>query len=128
MQFVKWDCRSGNAGVDRTGELGWFDFEYCGRRHGAEDTGLLIADEAWPIDLALMLHIVKKTFPSDELRSLEESLDFLCLYIPFHAMWRLALIIKKVKSRGWRSKARILERDDVGHHPQFAINLSVKGA
>lgn len=43
-QFVKWDCRSGNAAIGTDGRLRWFDFEYSGARHGAEDIAWLIGD------------------------------------------------------------------------------------
>ena len=45
--FVKWDCRAGNAAIGPDGCLRWFDFEYSGLRHGAEDFAWLIADEVY---------------------------------------------------------------------------------
>ena len=61
-QFVKWDCRSGNAALDETGKLRWFDFEYCGLRHGAEDFAWLIADETWPLDGQSMFDMVRDAY------------------------------------------------------------------
>ena len=63
-QFVKWDCRSGNAAIDNKDKLRWFDFEYAGLRHGAEDIAWLIGDEAWPIRPQDMVDIVDQCLRS----------------------------------------------------------------
>ncbi len=127
VQFVKWDCRSGNAAVDDTGVLRWFDFEYCGLRHGAEDIAWLIADEAWPVAPETMIEIVKDNHSELMGTDQEAYLEYLSLYVTFHALQRLTLIIDEVKRRGWRSKTKIRERDDVGRHPEFAANICAIG-
>jgi len=123
QQFVKWDCRSGNAALDTSGKLSWFDFEYCGRRHGAEDLAFLIADEVWPVDPATMLTIVTENLRDTEIPNSAAYLSYLSLYTTFHALQRLTLIVEETRKRGWRSKTRVLERDDVGKHPEFAANI-----
>ncbi|NBB97461.1 MAG: hypothetical protein GVY34_04715 [Alphaproteobacteria bacterium] len=122
-QFVKWDCRSGNAALDETGALRWFDFEYCGLRHGAEDFAFLIADESWPLDARTMFDMVHDAFDPDIPGTREEWLDYLSVYTVFHALQRLQLMQSEVAKRGWKSKRKVVARDDVGLHPDFALQL-----
>jgi hypothetical protein len=127
-QFVKWDCRSGNAALDEDGALRWFDFEYCGLRHGAEDVAWLIADEAWPVGPETMLRIVRDNHRDHVGGTADAYVGYLSFYTTFHALQRLGLILSEVRGRGWRSKAQIRARDDVGIHPEFAQNICRIGA
>lgn len=126
-QFLKWDCRAGNAAQDTSGTLCWFDFEYCGMRHGAEDLAWLIADESWPLSAADMFEIVAHALPQYGVTDVAGYLDYLALYTTFHSLQRLTLIEGEVSRRGWRSKSRIIARDDVGRHPEFAAHLCETG-
>lgn len=127
-QFLKWDCRSGNAALAADGTLCWFDFEYCGKRHGAEDIAWLIGDESWPIDAQTMFDIVETLLPAYGIKHPQAFMDYLALYTTFHAAQRLQLIVSETQRRGWRSKTKIIERDDVGRHPEFARNICAIGA
>ncbi|MCC1480864.1 hypothetical protein [Roseibaca sp. Y0-43] len=122
-QFVKWDCRSGNAALDDSGKLRWFDFEYCGLRHGAEDFAWLIADESWPLDAQTMFDMVRDAYDPDTPGTRDAWLDYLSLYTVFHALQRLQLMQSEVARRGWKSKRKVVARDDVGLHPDFALQL-----
>lgn len=122
-QFVKWDCRSGNAAIGRDGKLRWFDFEYAGLRHGAEDLAWLIGDEAWPLAPEQMVDVVIDAFDSSCGIPLPDYLDYLSVYLTFHAVQRLKLISKEAKKRGWLSKERIRRYDDAGVHPEFAAQI-----
>jgi len=122
-QFVKWDCRSGNAALDAAGKLRWFDFEYCGVRHGAEDFAFLIADESWPMDPATMFDMVRDAFDPDTPGTRDDWLKYLSVYTVFHALQRLQLMQSEVAKRGWKSKRKVVARDDVGLHPDFAVQL-----
>lgn len=122
-QFVKWDCRSGNAALDASGKLRWFDFEYCGLRHGAEDFAWLIADESWPMAPQTMLDMVRDAYDPDIAQPRDAWLDYLSLYTVFHALQRLQLMQSEVAKRGWKSKRKVVARDDVGLHPEFALQL-----
>ncbi len=122
-QFVKWDCRSGNAALDDAGKLRWFDFEYCGLRHGAEDFAWLIADESWPMPPQTMLDMVQDAFDPDVAEDRSTWLEYLSVYTVFHALQRLQLMQSEVAKRGWKSKRKVIARDDVGLHPEFAIQL-----
>lgn len=123
LQFVKWDCRSGNAALDAAGKLRWFDFEYCGVRHGAEDFAFLIADESWPLDPQTMFDMVRDAYDPDTPGTRDDWLDYLSVYTVFHALQRLRLMQSEVAKRGWKSKRKVVARDDVGLHPDFAIQL-----
>lgn len=123
QQFVKWDCRSGNAAVGPDGHLRWFDFEYAGVRHGSEDIAWLLGDEAWPVAPDVMEQIVVDAFDPNAGYKLEEYLSYLSLYLTFHCIQRLKLIVKEAARRGWLSKTRIRKYDDAGVHPEFAAHI-----
>jgi hypothetical protein len=127
-QFVKWDCRSGNAAIGRDDVLRWFDFEYSGLRHGAEDIAWLIGDEAWPVSPEVMLEIVRSEFDPGCGHALDPYLDYLALYLTFHCAQRFKLIVKEAGKRGWLSKRRIRKYDDAGVHPEFGAQICRVGA
>lgn len=127
-QFVKWDCRSGNAALDEDDRLRWFDFEYAGLRHGAEDLAWLLGDESWPLDGQAMLEIVEEAFDPDCGHDFDDYLAYLAIYTTLHCVQRLTLILREVQRRGWRAQETIVERDDVGRHPVFAAHLCRVGA
>jgi len=127
-QFLKWDCRSGNAALDKIGHLRWFDFEYSGLRHGAEDIAWLIGDEAWPIGPQQMLDIVVDAFDPGCGHNLEDYLDYLSIFLTFHCIQRFKLITKEAEKRGWLSKEKVRKYDDAGVHPDFAAQICRVGA
>ncbi|MGJ8545637.1 MAG: hypothetical protein ACSHWZ_09365 [Sulfitobacter sp.] len=127
-QFVKWDCRSGNAALDAQGRLRWFDFEYCGMRHGAEDLAWLMGDEAWPLRPEDMLEVVTDAYDPANGHDLDAYLEYLSVYLTFHVVQRVKLIAKESRKRGWLSKTRIRKYDDAGVHPDFAAQACRVGA
>ena len=126
-QFLKWDCRSGNAAIGNDDKLRWFDFEYSGTRHGAEDIAWLIGDEAWPLDPHDMNQIVRDAYDPEIGDTLDEYMDYLSVYLTFHCVQRLKLIVKEARKRGWLSKTRIRQYDDAGVHPDFAAHICLVG-
>jgi hypothetical protein len=127
-QFVKWDCRSGNAAIGDDDRLRWCDFEYCGVRHGAEDVAWLLGDEAWPVNPETMEQIVISAFDPKAGHALEPYLNYLSVYLTLHCVQRIKLIIKEVHKRGWLSKTRVRKYDDAGVHPEFAAQICKVGA
>jgi hypothetical protein len=127
-QFVKWDCRSGNAAIGDDDRLRWFDFEYAGMRHGAEDIAWLIGDEAWPVAPDAMVDVVIEAFDPECGIEMDDYLDYMAVYLTFHCVQRLKLISKEAKKRGWLSKDRIRRYDDAGVHPDFAAQMCRVGA
>lgn len=128
VQFVKWDCRSGNAAIGDDGRVRWFDFEYCGLRHGAEDLAWLLGDEAWPLSPEVMEEIVIAAFDPNSAHELRPYMDYLAVYLTLHCIQRFKLIVKEVRKRGWQSKTRVRKYDDAGIHPEFAIQICKVGA
>jgi hypothetical protein len=128
LQFVKWDCRTGNAALDPHDRLRWFDFEYAGLRHGAEDLAWLIGDESQPLDGPMLEAIIRDALDADPPGGREDYMDYLAVYTVFHILQRLDLILSEARSRGWLKIQRVLDRDDVGVHPQFAAHLCRVGA
>lgn len=127
-QFVKWDCRAGNAAIGADQRLRWFDFEYAGLRHGAEDFAWLIGDEAWPLAPGLMADIVQANFDPACGHARAGWMAYLALYLTFHTLQRLMLIRHDAARHGWRPKALLRRKDDVGAHPDFAAHLCAVGA
>lgn len=121
-QVLKWDCRAGNAALDDAGRLRWFDFEFAGTRHGAEDFAWLIGDEVWPLPADTMLDIVADAFDPSCGHARGDYLSYLALFATFHAIQRILLIVSEVRRRGWSTKARALRRDKVGTHPEYGRN------
>lgn len=126
--FVKWDCRSGNAAIGDDDRLRWFDFEYSGVRHGAEDVAWLLGDEAWPMAPDTMRDIVVAAFDHNGGHDLDAYLDYLSVYLTLHCVQRFKLILKEVHKRGWLSKTRVRKYDDAGVHPEFAAQICRVGA
>lgn len=121
--FLKWDCRAGNAALDATGRIGWFDFEHSGLRHGAEDLAWLIADEVWPLPAGTMFKIVAALHQPFDDETTEDYLAYLAFFTGLHAVQRLHLVINQVQKHGWIPTARILARDQVGVTPQMGCRL-----
>jgi len=126
-QFVKWDCRSGNAAIDDTDRLRWFDFEYSGMRHGAEDFAWLIGDEAWPIAPEDMVDVVIDAYDPETGHEIGPYLEYLSVYLTFHSIQRFKLIINEAKKRGWLTKRKVRKYDDAGVHPEFAAQICKVG-
>lgn len=126
--FVKWDCRAGNAAIGQDNRVRWFDFEYAGLRHGAEDVAWLAADETWPVAPAVMEEIVADAFDRGRGRRRQDYLDYLAIYTTFQAAQRIGLILHEASLRGWQRKNRVRELDDAGVHPDFVIQLLRVGA
>lgn len=126
-QFVKWDCRSGNAAIDADGRMNWFDFEYSGLRHGAEDFSWLIGDEAWPLAPDLMADVIIDAFDPECGHEIGDYLEYLSVYVTLHCVQRFKLIIKEAQKRDWLSKEKVREYDDAGVHPEFAIQICKVG-
>lgn len=122
-QFLKWDCRAGNAAIGEDGYVRWFDFEYAGLRHGAEDFAWLIGDETWPLAPDKMVDVLIDTFDHGCGHDIADYLEYLAIYVTLHSVQRLKLIQKEVKSRGWLNKDRVRKYDDAGVHPEFAQQL-----
>lgn len=127
-QFVKWDCRAGNAAIGDDDRLRWFDFEYAGMRHGAEDFAWLIGDETWPIAPDQMIDLIIANYDQTTGIPLDEYLHYLAIYMTFHATQRLNLVNREAKKRGWTSKDRIRKYDDAGRNPEFAMHIAQVGA
>ena len=127
-QFLKWDCRAGNAALGDDGRLRWFDFEYAGARHGAEDIAWLIGDELWPVEAGRMLEIVARLHDPEGGESTGAYLDYLHLYSVFHAIQRILLIVEEARRRGWRDRATVLRKDDVGLTPAIGLTITERAA
>lgn len=122
-QFVKWDCRSGNAAIGADNRLRWFDFEYSGMRHGAEDFAWLIGDEAWPVAPEDMVDVMIDAYDPETGHDIADYLEYLSVYVTLHSVQRFKLIVKEAQKRGWLSKERVRKYDDAGVHPEFAAQI-----
>lgn len=126
-QFVKWDCRSGNAAIGPDDRLRWFDFEYSGMRHGAEDFAWLIGDESWPLAPDVMVDVMIDAYDPATGDDIAEYLEYLSVYLTFHCVQRFKLIVREAKNRGWLCKEKVRKYDDAGVHPEFAAQICKVG-
>lgn len=125
--FVKWDCRAGNAGIGADGALRWFDFEFCGLRHGAEDLAWLIGDETWPVKAEVMLDLVRTLLPAPWKTDTDAYIDTLSVHCAFHSAQRLAVIHDRFSESGWKKRSRIARYDLVGVHPAYGSAICKAG-
>ncbi len=121
--FVKWDSRSGNAALGDDGRVRWFDFEYSGARHGAEDLAWLIGDETWPVAPGDMVDVVIDAYDHVNGRDIADYLSYLSVYVTFHVLQRLRLIREETRQRGWLTLDRVRQLDDAGLHPDCVCQL-----
>ena len=124
-RFVKWDCRAGNAAIDPGGHLRWFDFEDARLARGPEDFGWLIADETWPLDMPLMLDLVRDRLTPDITAAPQAYMTYLEEFTTLQAARRIRLIFSEAKRRGWSDRATILKLDYVGTNPHMGERLSI---
>lgn len=123
VQFIKWDCRAGNAALGPDDRLRWFDFEYAGLRHGAEDFAWLFADEVWPMSPAFMLDAFNTAWDPATPHDRGAYLSYLSLYIAMHSLQRLGIILSSQSRKGWKKKASVRRYDFAGVHPDFGVQL-----
>lgn len=126
-QFVKWDARSGNAVVDVAGTVRWFDFEYAGTRHGAEEFAWLIGDEVWPVPAETMMSVIEEAFEDPEL-TWPAYRRYIEVFTVFHAVQRLNGILAGITEKGWMDFNTVLRKDKIGRNPHFVCNLARNAA
>ena len=122
-RFVKWDCRSGNAALGADGRVRWFDFEFTGTRHGAEDLAWLIGDETLTLAPEDMVDVVIDARARGSGGDIAGYLEYLSVYVTFHVLQRLRLIMEESRRRGWLPLERVLRHDDAGLHPDCVRQL-----
>jgi len=124
-RFVKWDARPGNAALDRTGQVCWFDWEHCGRRQGMEDFAWLAGDEFFPLDAEAVLPILNDVLPT---AGRARNIDYLIHFIVFHIAQRLTIIHREYAKDGWDDPRKAMAQDYIGADPDLAVSLCRHGA
>ncbi len=127
-RFVKWDCRAGNAALDEANHLRWFDFEDARLGQGPEDFAWLMADETWPVDIAVMLDLVGARLTDADTPSPHDFMTYLAEFTTLMAVRRIRLIFSEAKQKGWLDRTSILKYDWVGTNPHMGERLSVMAA
>jgi hypothetical protein len=123
-QFVKWDARSGNAALNPTGRVIWFDWEHAGRRGGAEDFAFLAGDEFWPLGADATLELFARTGPGVT----PTMMRFLTCFTTLQITQRLEMILGRVQRKGWTDADRALRYDKIGAAPEMLERLGAHGA
>ncbi len=123
-RFVKWDARPGNASVGADGRVAWFDWEHCGRRQGIEDFAWLTGDEFWPWPSETVLPALERILPAHS----AADLSYLTLFISFHFVQRLTLILGRQARHGWEDRTHAMRYDRIGTDPELARRLCRHGA
>lgn len=127
-QFVKWNSRAASAALGTDGRPRWFGFDCAGMRHGAEDVAWLLGDETWPLPPEDMVDVVIAAYDPFCGIALDAYLDYLAVYLTFHAAQRLGRISREARRHGWRDKAVIHAEGGDGLHPDFAVQICRVGA
>lgn len=130
LNFVKWDCRSGNAARDASGTLRWFDFEEAHRAQGPEDFAWLVADESWPLRMDQTLDIVRALLTPDDCADTDTGafMTYLDQFSALHALRRIRLILHEVtRANRWHDRVTILKYDKVGVNPVMGERLARSG-
>lgn len=126
--FTKCDCRAGNAALDATGLLRWFDFEDARPGHGPEDFAWLLADESFPVPMAELVDLLEPRLSAEDAPDRPAYLVYLQEYAVLQAIRRLRLIFSDAKRKGWLGKAEVLKYDRVGTNPHLGQNLAQAAA
>jgi len=127
-QFVRGDCRSGNAIIRPQDTVAWFDFEDAHTGHGAEDIAYLIGDEVWPLPPEEMEEIVKDGVALESAQALDSYLNYLAIFLTFRCIQRLQLILRVVGKAGWQPLSGIYQRDRLGVNPECVKHICEVGA
>jgi len=122
-QFIKSDCRAGNAAFDPTGGLRWFDFEGAQIAHGPEDFAWLIADETWPLHPDAMLPLVRAHLTTDDSADVDGYMCHLEQLTVLQAIRRTRLIMREARRGGWLDRTKVLKYDKVGVDPYLGEGL-----
>ena len=123
VRFVKWDCRAGNAAIDASGYLRFFDFEGSRFAHGPEDFAWLIADETWPVPMEIMLGLVRARLTEADTTDPDGYMEYLEQFIVLQALRRVRLIFSEAQRAGWLDRITILKYDKVGTNPHLCERL-----
>ncbi len=100
-KFIKWDARPPNAVVLAGGELGWIDWENCGRRNRLDDLAWYFGDQSipdWPDVEGRLLDQHVPAFVDN--KSLDEAHEYLAVFGTLHMCVRLSQVFNREKKRG----------------------------
>lgn len=122
-RFVKWDCRAGNAAIDASGYLRFFDFEDSRLAQGPEDFAWLIADETWPVPMETMLDLVRVRLTEADTADPDGFMVYLEQFTVLQALRRVRLIFSEAQRAGWLDRITILKYDKVGTNPHMCERL-----
>lgn len=128
-RFVKWDARSGNAMVDASGEVSWFDWEHCGARNRIDDVAWLLGDEFTPELAEQETRVIDRQIEAfaDDMPA-DQARQYLYAYGVFHAVVRLGLILSRKKDEDWWDFDYCVARDKAGVTLDCALRLVRRGA
>lgn len=130
-RFVKWDARPGNAMVDATGRVAWFDWEHCGARNRLDDLVWLLCDESVPFCTETEQALLDTYLPlfADGLSAVA-AYRYAHVAGVLHCVARLGLILNKRQDsdEGWWDRQEILDYDYIGVTLPQAQQLCARAA
>ncbi|MBN4073916.1 phosphotransferase, partial [bacterium AH-315-E07] len=128
-RFVKWDSRPGNALVNASGVVHWFDWEHSGVRNRLDDLAWLLCDEYVPDITVVENSLLKQFLPKfSDTRSQADAMDYLMAYGVFHSVVRLGLILKNKGDEEWWDLDYCIDRDKIGITLHCAQRVCARGA
>ena len=127
-QLIKWDTRPGNANVDQTGRVFWFDWEHCGCRNPLDDMAWLLADEYVPEQENVEGRLLKEFLPGINTEGDQDyAEEYLRIFGTIHICVRLGLIFSKKSKGAWWDEQTCLAGDKIGVTKQAAQRLCLRG-
>jgi hypothetical protein len=111
-RFLKWDARPGNAVVDESGRVSWFDWEHCCARNRLDDMVWLLCDESVPANCPeAEERLVEAYLPLfADGRNPEEAHLYLRVFGILHLCVRLGRILHVKGTGTWAEADRSLEK------------------
>lgn len=128
-RFIKWDARPGNAMLQGSNTVTWFDFEHCGVRDPLDDLAWFFGDETLANPFAdddFLFDKVLSAFAAD--RPLEESRRYLRVMACLHMCIRLSNILGRKNNGLWWDEEVCLKNDKVMVTARHFAALSARAA
>lgn len=124
--FMKWDARPGNAMIEASGAISWFDWEHCGVAPCDSDMAWLLADEWSPDVVAAQRILILETAKSFGI-SEEPLFKAFAARAILHTTIRLSLIFNRKGEGPWWNTKSAMANDLVGVSVAHVRRLCQRG-
>ena len=130
LKFIKWDARPPNAIVLGGGQIGWVDWENCGRRNRLDDLAWYLGDQSVPDWPEIEERLLRRHLPAfvDNM-TLDNANDYLAAFGALHMCIRLSQVLNREKKRGLQAWSKESAGDEIALKAQeSALKLSLRAS